>query len=150
MGVFRIARVRGILAKRESGVTLIETVVALAILSAVGVAFLSGMATTSKAVMVSQEMVIAESLAKSQLESIEAQDYISATDYDPDDPAKSYELIDISDELVVGGYSIEINPPQTIDPDAGKGFEVQNVTVVVKRSGEELLAVSDYKVGKVI
>ena len=148
--MFRIARKLNVLANRESGVTLIETLVALAILGAVGVAFLSGMATTSRAVMVSQERVVAESLAKSQLEYIEAQDYISEADYDPNDPAKRYGLINISDELVEGGYSIEMNPPQTIvSPDAGKGFEIQSIAVVVKRDGEEMLTLSDYKIGRI-
>ena len=144
----KVARLLKIFANRESGVTFIETVIALAILSAVGVTFLSGLATTSKAVIVSQERVVAENLAKSQLESIKAQDYISVASYDPYDPAKRYLLIDLSDGLVQGGYSIEIDVPEAVVSPGGNGFELQRIAVVVKRSGEELLTISDYKVGK--
>ena len=47
---------------RESGFSLIEIIVALGIVAAVAVVFLLGMTTSSKAVMVSQEAVVAESL----------------------------------------------------------------------------------------
>ena len=145
MRMFRIARRLSIFAKRESGLTFIETLLALVILSAVGAAFLGGLATTSRAVMVSGERVVAEDLAKSQLEYIRIQEYISAADYDPTAPAKRYQLIDISDELLEEGYSIDdIDTPQVVIT-SGWWFELQKVTVVVKRNNEELLTTSDYK-----
>ena len=143
----RIARNRilRILAKRESGLTLIETLVALAILGAVGVAFLSGLATTSTVAMVSQERVVAESLAKSQLEYIKAQDYITEEDYGGEEV---YLEITLSSDLIDGGYSIEIASPESVGSmGAWAQYELQKVTVVVKRDGEELLTVSDHKVG---
>lgn len=135
--------------KSEKGFLLIETLVALALLGITAVGLLSGLATTFKAGGISQERVIAESLAKSQWEYIKAQDYIPIADYNPDDPGKRYQLIDIPDELVVKDYAIELSTPQTIiSPGDDDEFEVQGITVVIKRDGEQLLTMSDYKVGK--
>jgi len=92
--------------------------------------------------------VAAESLAKSQLEHVKVQDYIPAADYDPDDPEKCYELIDIPDDLADKGYDIEINPPQTIIDLDGARFELQSISVVIKRNGEEILTLSGYKIGR--
>jgi len=78
--------------KSQKGFTLIETLIALGLLGMIGVGFLSGLATTFTAAMVSQERTVAESLAKSQLEYIKAHDYVLTADYDPADPEKRYEL----------------------------------------------------------
>ena len=139
MRLFQVTRTLRIFGGSESGVSLIETLVALAILSAVAVAFLSGLATTSRAVMISQERVVAESLAKSQLEYIKAQDYT---------PTADYALIDIPSDLLAGGYEIEINP-EIISSPGENGFGLQSITVVVRRNSEEMLTVSDYKTGRV-
>ena len=128
----------------QRGISLIETVIALAILGLIGVAFLNGLSTTSRAVAMSQERVIAESLAKSQLEHIKAQSYISIDVYDP--MANYYEEIDIPDDLV-GKYDIEINPPETILEPAGGGFELQGVTVVIRCNGKAILRMSSYRCG---
>lgn len=135
--------------KSEKGFLLIETLVALALLGITAVGLLSGLATTFRAGGISQERVIAESLAKSQWEYIKAQDYIPIADYNPADPGKRYQLIDIPDELVVKDYAIELSTPQTIiSPGTDDEFEVQSITVVIKRDSKQLLTMSDYKVGK--
>jgi len=126
----------------------LETIVALAILGVLAVTFLGGLATTSTAVMISQERVVAEGLAKSQLEYIKAQDYIPTADYDPSDSAKRYGLIDISADLITQGYAIDINPPETIISPGGETFELQSITVVIRRNSEEMLTISDYKTGR--
>jgi type II secretory pathway pseudopilin PulG len=125
----------------QRGITLIDTVVALGILGLVGVAFLSALVTTSRAVMMNQEDVIVESVAKSQVEHIKAQDYIPVDDYIPE--TYCYEkIVDIPT-----GYDVEIIPPQTIvAPDLGP-FELQIVTVVVKRNGEGVFTMSMYREG---
>jgi len=132
----------------QGGIGLIETVVALAILGLIGVAFLSGLTTTSRAVAVSQERVIAESLAKSQLEYIKAQDYISVLNYDPSDNETSYDEIVIPPDLVDRGYAVEISVSDNTVISAGRaGFELQSITVAVKLGGKAILSVSSYRVG---
>ena len=133
--------------KSEKGFVLIETLVALALMGITAVGLLSGLSTTFRAGMISQERVAAESLAKSQWEYIRAQDYILTADYDPNDPDKRYELIDIPDELVIKGYAIEIGTPVTIIGPGGE-FELQSITVVINCDSKQLLTMSDYRVGR--
>jgi len=129
----------------QRGISFIETLVALAILAAIAVAFLNGLSTTSKAVMISQESVTAESLAKSQIEYIKVQEYIPVAEYDP--VTNCYEEINIPNELVGKGYDIEINPPEPIISPPEGGFELQSITVVIKRNGEGMFSLSTYRVG---
>ena len=134
--------------KSQKGFALIETLVALALMGITAVGLLSGLSTTFRAGTISQERVVAESLAKSQWEYIRAQDYILTADYDPDDPEKRYELIDIPDELVIKDYTIEIGTPATIiGPDDGE-FELQSITIVINCDSKQLLTISDYRVGR--
>ena len=136
-----------VLRGNEAGVTLIETVVALAILGIVAVIFLSSMSTAFRGIMVSQERVAAESLASSQLEYIRIQDYIAVADYNPADPANSYQLIAIPQDLADQGYAIGLSAPQTVDVQGGGWGELQSLTVVVSRNGEEMLTISEYRIG---
>ncbi len=141
----RLGKGRFRLFRGQRGFSLLEVLIAVGILGMIGVAFLNGLTTASNAVAVSQERVIAESLAKSQLEHIKAQDYISVEEYVSANC--SYEEIDIPDDLV-GKYEIEI----IIDPDyiiapAGGGFELQSITVVIRRNGEAIMRMSSYRCG---
>ena len=135
--------------KSEKGFSLVEVIVALGLMAILAVGLLSGLATTFRAGGISQERGIAESLAKSQWEYIKAQDYILTADYDPADPEKSYELIDIPDELAMKDYTVEIDPPQAVTtPSEDSDFEIQSITVVIHREDKPLLMMSDYRVGK--
>ena len=133
----------------QKGVTLIETVIALALVGIVAAIFLNGTSTAFKGVMISQEKIAAESLANSQLEYINTQAYIPVANYDPNDPANCYQLIDIPEDLADQGYAIEINPPQAIVVEDGGWGELQSITMVISRNGEEILTISEYKVGEV-
>ena len=130
----------------QRGISLIETVVALAILGLIGVAFLSALTTTSKAVMISDEDVTVESLAKSQAEHIKAQDYIPVDAYDP--VTTCYEEIAIPADLI-SQYDIEIQAPVRVPEAAevGEPFELQKVTVVIKRDGKGVFTMSIYREG---
>ncbi len=133
------------LLRKQTGFTLIEILVAVFILSMIGVVFLNALFSTSKTVTASQENVAVESLARSQVERIKSEDYVPVAAYNPSDPAYRYELIDVPADLLAAGYSVEINPPVVIIPGAA-GFELQSVAVVMKRSGEEVFTISIYRV----
>jgi prepilin-type N-terminal cleavage/methylation domain-containing protein len=130
----------------ERGLTLIEILVALGILAAVAVVFLLGMSTSSKAVMVSQESVAVDSLAKSQMESIKSQHYVNVGEYDPNDPDNSYQLIDIPPELAQQGYQIMIHNPELVPPD--NDVNIQSIKVEVTRNGETAFELVGYKVNR--
>ena len=129
---------------RQKGFLLIEILVGLALLGAITVALLNGMSTAFKGISVSQERVAAESLAKSQIEYIKVQDYVLVADYNPNDPANRYELIDIPADLLSAGYSIEINTPQIVTSSNETGFELQSVNVTIKRSEQGKLIITFY------
>src|SRR4030043_1467303 len=113
----------------QKGFTLIETLVGVPIFAAIGVALMSGLYTGYKSMAVSQERTYAEGLAKSQVEYIKAQDYISVVDYDPNDPAKRYALIDLPAQLVAAGYSVEVNAPEIVAVAGVSGYEIQGITI---------------------
>ncbi|MDP2718690.1 MAG: type II secretion system protein [Dehalococcoidia bacterium] len=133
--------------KGQKGFTLIETLVGVAIFAAIGVALMSGLITGYKSEAISQEKVYAEGLAKSQVEYIWAQDYISVANYDPNDPAKRYAIIDIPAYLAGVGYSVEINAPETVDVPGVSGYELQGVTIKVNYQGATKLAIMFYRAG---
>ncbi|MBL7208562.1 MAG: hypothetical protein ISS52_00545 [Dehalococcoidia bacterium] len=117
----------------EWGFTLVEAVVALAILGMVGSVFLHGAAVGSKTVMVSQERVAAESLAKSQMEDTKAQLYVPE--------ATSYPQITIPSDLAGRGYDVEVSADPLHDG-------IQEITVSVTRGGETLWTIVDYKMDR--
>jgi prepilin-type N-terminal cleavage/methylation domain-containing protein len=127
----------------EDGLTLIEILVALSILAAVAVTFLLTMATSSKAIMVSQERVAVDSLAKSQMERINSWEYDDTTTPNPD-----YELAKLTD--IPDGYDIDIDAAR-LDP-LGDGEEnddgLQEITVTVTHDGETAFELVGYKVNQ--
>lgn len=121
-------------ARRQRGVSLMETVVALGILAAISVTFLNGLATTSQATYVADEHTTASSLAQSQMEWAKNADYAyEATGYAP------APLPDDKDYL---NYSASIAAQPLHSPDDG----IQKITVTIQHSGEGVLRLEGYKV----
>ncbi|MBA7630831.1 hypothetical protein ES703_38356 [subsurface metagenome] len=121
---------------RESGVTLLETVVALAILGTIAVTFLGGLVTTSKAAFSVDERATAQSLAQSQMEWAQSANYTDdATQYSPAPIPTGKDYI---------GYSANI----TAQPLPGGNVFIQKITVTVNRSGERVFMLESYKVDR--
>lgn len=138
-------RVIGKLKGSETGATLIETLVALALLGIISVAFLSGLATAAKATFIADEQATAESLARSQIEDVKSQDYIS----NPDPGA--YEEIETPDNsnYVVEIDAIPIDPvtgEPIVPPDTDEG--IQRITVTVTRGDKTVFIIDAYKVDR--
>jgi len=132
----RLFRTSNLFARREQGTTLIETVVALAVLGAIAVTFLSGLATTTKAVGLTDEQTTAESLAQSQMEWVKNAGYsYNATGYSPASIPGGKDYIN---------YSAIIAAESLHDPDDG----IQKITVTVKRSDKEVIKLEGYKVDR--
>ena len=113
-----------------------ETVVALAILGAMAVIFLSGLVTTSKAAFTADEQATAESLAQSQMEWAQNANYTdNATGYFPAPMPGGKDYIN---------YSAVIAAEPLHDPDDG----IQKITVTVTHSGETVIKLQGYKVDR--
>ncbi len=119
----------------ELGVTLTETVVALAILSIVAVTFLCGLATTSTATIIANEQATAESLARSEMEYVKNCTYqYLATEY-PVDPSLNIPV----------GWSV---PPPVVELVHATDDGLQKVTVTAEHNGEVVISVEVYKVDR--
>jgi len=125
--------------KNEKGFTLIEVLVALAVLGVIGAAFLGSLATASNAIFIADEKATAESLARSQMEYIKNQGYDATNnppvyDFDPD----------------FDGYEIDMTA-ERLDPDSdGTGDDdgIQKITITVNHLGKQVIELEDYKVNR--
>ncbi len=68
-------RKRPRLLRGGNGIGLLETVVALGVLGFIGVAFMTALGVSFKSTQISEEQVMSEDLARTQLEYIRDQDY---------------------------------------------------------------------------
>ena len=124
----------------EQGFTLIEMIIAMGILAAVSVTFLLGMSTSSRAVMVSQERVDVESLAKSQLE------YVKSSAYDEVHDPPLYGIAPSLD--IPQGYTVVPNAERMDPKGDGTGNDdgIQKITVTINHDGETAFTLVGYKV----
>ena len=125
----------------QKGVTLVETLVALALLGILGVAFMSAISTSAITMASTEKNVDVESLARAQLE------YTKNSDYDGEPPFEYATL----DELPGGqeDYAIVIPSSYSIDVSAvALDDGIQKITVTVFKDGTALLAIEGYKVNR--
>lgn len=120
----------------EKGFALIETLVSIAILGAVGVILLSGLATASKSTIVADEKTTAHSLLVSQMEWARQ----CAYQYE----ASSYPAAAIPVEADYTGYSATISAQPISSPDGG----VQKVTLTIIHNGKQVMTLDSYKVDR--
>ena len=117
----------------QSGISLIETLVALAILGAIAVVFLSALTTTSRGAFTTDEQTTAESLAQSQMEWVKNVNYVEgATQYSP-------ALIPSGSDYL--NYSVGITANPLHDPDEG----IQKITVTIKHFDKTIIKLESYK-----
>ena len=126
----------------EQGMTLIETLMGLLIISIVAVAFLMSMSTASKAVIISQERVTAENLAKSQME------YIRSQTYDADNNPPYY--AELPTEDIPANYDITVLT-ERMDPEEDGALDddgLQKLTVIVNHDGLERFRLEGYRMDR--
>lgn len=127
----------------EAGTILIESLVSLAIIGLVAIMFFGGLSTASKGDLTAQEISVAESAARSQLESVKSQTYINWVTGHADYTSIS----------APSGYSVQITVTP-IDPATGAALAsgvdngVQKVTVTASFSGNNLTTLAGYKINR--
>ena len=117
----------------ERGESLVEILVAVAIMAIVLTIFLSALSTGTLSVGVVHERVTAENIARSQLEHAKHSDFISGTNY--------YTPTEISDSHP--GYAAVISAT-TIYTYTG----LQLITVTVSHNSEPIFTIENYKVDR--
>ena len=146
------------LMKNEKGFSLIEVMIAIALLGIIGVAILGGLATASKAMFVADERATAESLARSQMEYVKNQSYSTINvdwDYTVTDSGRSSSdapdwWLDVSPggnppllSSDYAGYSVETS---TDEDDDNPGL--QKITITIEHHDEEVITLDGYKVDR--
>jgi prepilin-type N-terminal cleavage/methylation domain-containing protein len=112
--------------KREKGFSLIEVIVALALLGVISVPLLSATATTSTSRVTSEERSSAKILAESIMDNIKKQPYYTSYNITvPDDYA---------------GYLADISVNNT------QQYNLQKITVSVAHHGHDVISLEGYKV----
>jgi type II secretory pathway pseudopilin PulG len=117
--------------KREAGLGLVETLVAVAILGTCVAAFAAGFSTGSLAAGEQRTEAVAQELAQNELE------YIKNAAFAPG--AGTYPAV-----AAPPGYTIDVAVATVPGADAG----IQKVTVTILRDGEAVLDLTDYKVDR--
>ncbi len=115
----------------ERGLGLVETLVAVAILGTSVVAFVVALSTGTIAVGEQDKEVVSQGLAQAQLE------YTKSYAYDPG--ASTYPTITAPE-----GYTISVGVSSVPNTDE----DIQKITAVISRGGEDILTVEDYKVNR--
>lgn len=115
----------------ESGLGLVEVLVGTTLLALTLVAFLGALSTGSIGVRTTEERVIAENLARSQLE------YTKSLPYQA--PPATYATV-----TPPAGFSVTSSASSIAEGDSA----IELITVTVSRGSDVLLAAEDYKVDR--
>lgn len=137
-----LARVR-VWLRDEKGLSLVESVVAIAIMGVAIVAFVLALSTGTMAVSQVEEEVVAQRLARTQLE------YVKSYPYDSE--AATYPYVYTYDGtynpnpiILPEGYTIAVEVSSTPDTDT----DIQKIAVTISQDGDDILIVEDYKVNR--
>jgi prepilin-type N-terminal cleavage/methylation domain-containing protein len=115
----------------EQGMTLVETLVAIAILGVSTSAFILALSTGAIAVRMQAEDARAQGLARSQMETIKAAVY--------DSTGASYSTISTP-----AGYSLSLNTNAALYSDSS----IQKITITVLHNGTTVYSLEGYKVDR--
>lgn len=138
------------------GFTLIEVLIALALFTIIAFVFAGGLSTASKAVLLADVRTRAESLARTQMESIKNEQY---------SPALTGGVGNYTKINVPAGYSIcsfnRTSPPANCGPrvlaipwDSGNNTAastddgLQKITLVIMHDDREVITLEGYKVNR--
>jgi prepilin-type N-terminal cleavage/methylation domain-containing protein len=156
-------KTREVLRRRSPGFTLIEVLIALALFAIIGIVFVGGLTTASRAVLLADVRTRAESLARTQMESIKEQDYVEAAaspwqvTYDriPGIP-DGYSICSLnwttnqtdncgstaSPSVIAIAWDSTANKPATDETG------LQKITLVIKHDDKEVTRLEGYKVDR--
>jgi len=114
--------------KGEKGISLLETVIAVAIMGIITVSFLSALATTSSARATNDERTAAKILAEGIIENIKGEDY-----------SPTYNAV-VPPEFA--GYTANVSTA------VERNGNIEKITVSVFHKGHQVLTLESYKVDR--
>ena len=135
------------------GFSLIEVLIALALVGIIAIAFLSGLSTASMALIIADERATAESLARSQMEFVKNQGYEPA---EPGGVATYDEIPGIPDGYTI--WSVNRGGNETVEDVLGIPWNsgnntavnidvgLQRIKLVIKHDDKAVITMEGYKV----
>jgi len=120
-------RVRKAFQGGSRGFTLVEVMIAVALIGIIAIAFLSSLSTASTVLIIADERATAESLARSQMEYVKNQD--KSPTYEPSIPP-AYEEADYSANITADLLKTGL----------------QKITIIIAHDDEPLVILVGYKV----
>ncbi len=125
------------LAGSEKGTSTIEILLAIVLLGLVGISYLGGIGTGTRATIITQEQAVAESLIRSEAEYVKGEGcgYQYGVSEYPVDPTLT----------IPAGWTV---PPPAVVPVHGSDDGLQEVTVSAQHQGETVLSIVIYKVAR--
>ncbi len=141
MFLCKVTNFFGLTNNNESGLMLIETLAATAIIAMIAIGLLSGMSIASKSDFIITKSSKAEALARSQMEYIKSSNYI---DYSIPGHG-NYDLVTIPDNyaIVMSCSPVSLSTGQPLNPDEDEG--IQLITIVVSYNDEQATTLKGYK-----
>jgi len=129
----------------ETGLGLVESLAAVAILGVAATSFVASLSTGAIAVREGDQEVVAQSLARTQLE------YVKNYPYNPEATTYPYvytynKTYNPNPITLPEGYDISVVVSPI--PEASGNTDIQRITVTISREGVELLTVDNYKVSR--
>jgi len=125
------------LIRSEKGFSIVEVLIAVAVIGIVAAGFLAAVSAGSRAIITAGERAAAEAIARSQMEDIKVQSYDSTGN-----PPQYSAMLDIAE-----GYRVTITA-ERLDP-SGDGTSnddgLQKITVTVTLRGKSITALEGYK-----
>ncbi len=126
----RLDRIR-LRVRDERGLSLIESLVAVAVTAVAIVAIVTALSSGAIAVGEGEREVVAQMLARTQLENVKGSSY--------DATGASYSALDAPE-----GYALSFDVDSIPETDN----DIQKITVTVSQDGEDILEIEDYKVNR--
>ena len=132
----------------QKGIGLLETLIAVAILGAIGVSLLTALDTNARATRTLDEHVVATNLATAYIEAIKASSY-----------AETYDDV-VADITIPPQYLVNVDITFTSDGDTTDGIDwgsytgvetIQKLAVIVSREGgKPVLTICAFKTKRVV
>ena len=133
----------------QRGVSLTETLVAIAILAIICAALVGGLFVSVKGDQVARTRISAEGLARYELEYVKASNYWGSTSWTytlPGGPYPSWDSGHNSIPAAYSGYTVTVTG---VTPPPGADYTgattIQKVTAVVNYGGSQVLNISTYR-----
>ena len=131
--------------RSEKGFTLVEVLVAVALLAIIGIGLLTALGSASKVLLKADTRETARDLAQAQME------YIQNYEYNPDDPIGNDtfypQIADLS--TLYPGFEVKVRAAR-VDKGAGTSSDtgLQQITIIVSKGTETIFTLEGMKVNR--